>query len=103
MPSCPHACRLAIATWLLTPAYAVAAPPPLSMPASTPDGAQGYSGFLSDLQRSNFLLGDLFGLRSVLSRYGVSLAIQETSEVLGNPVGGVRQGLAYDGLTQAIL
>jgi porin len=83
-----------------------AAPPPLSMPASTqagPGGTGGYTGFLGDLDRSNFLLGDLFGVRSWLSQFGVSLAIQETSEVLGNATGGVRQGVAYDGLTQAIL
>jgi porin len=85
---------------------ALAAPPPLSVPVSgelNQDGSQGYGGFLSNLERSNFFLGDLFGVRTWLSRYGISLAIQETSEVLGNPTGGVRQGLAYDGLTQAIL
>jgi len=49
------------------------------------------------------LLGDLFGLRTALSRYGVSIAVQETSEVLGNATGGVRTGADYDGLTQAIL
>ena len=85
----------------------LAAPPPLAVPASTSDastgGPGGFSGFLGSLQRSNFLLGDMFGLRTALSRYGVSLAVQETSEVLGNPTGGTRQGAEYDGLTQAIL
>jgi len=85
----------------------LAAPPPLSVPTSggqtNPDGTPAYSGLLGDLNRSNFLLGTLFGVRSVLSKYGISLAIQETSEVLGNATGGVRRGLAYDGLTQAIL
>ncbi len=99
--------RLAAMATLLTPSMGLAAPPPLSVPTSgasdNPDGGQGYSGFLSDLQRSNYLLGDLFGVRSQLSRYGISLAIQETSEVLGNPAGGVHKGVAYDGLTQAIL
>jgi porin len=84
-----------------------AAPPPISVPISsqeTPTGApQGFSGVLSNLKRSNFLLGDLFGIRTALSKLGMSLAIQETSEVLGNPTGGVRRGAAYDGLTQAIL
>jgi porin len=85
---------------------ASAAPPPLSTPITSqtgPNGQTGYSGFLSDLNRSDYLLGDLFGLRSVLSRYGASLAIQETSEVLGDATGGVKQGADYDGLTQAIL
>jgi porin len=84
-----------------------AAPPPLSIPSSgnqtNPDGTQGYSGFLGDLNRTNFLLGDLFGLRTVLAKYGISLAIQETSEVQGNPTGGVHRGADYDGLTQVIL
>lgn len=60
-------------------------------------------GFLTGISRSGYLLGDMWGLRPWLSKYGVSLAISETSEVLGNPAGGVRQGVAYDGLTQAIL
>ena len=95
--ACPAACA-----WR----PAMAAPPPLSVPVSAEenaDGSTGYGGFLSNLQRTNYLLGDLFGVRTLLSKYGVSLAIQETSEVLGNPVGGVRKGVAYDGLTQAIL
>ncbi len=86
---------------------ALAAPPPLSTPISSQtqgtNGETGFSGFLTDLNRSNYLLGDLFGLRTQLSKVGVSLAIQETSEVLGNATGGVKQGAEYDGLTQAIL
>ena len=45
----------------------------------------------------------MFGLRTELSRFGASLAIQETSEVLGNATGGIHKGAEYDGLTQAIL
>ena len=85
---------------------AQASPPALSVPVSSEQAAggapQGFSGYLSSLQKSSFLLGDLFGLRSELSKYGASLAIQETSEVLGNATGGVHQGAEYDGLTQAI-
>jgi porin len=84
-----------------------ATPPPLAVPASSdldnPNSGAGNSIFLGDLQRSNYLLGDLFGLRTELAKYGISLAIQETSEVLGNPTGGSRHGVAYDGLTQAIV
>ena len=96
----------AAAVLLLGCAPALAAPPPLSVPVSTSlgeNGSTGYGGFLSNLQRSNYLLGDMFGLRSLLSQYGISLAVQETSEVLGNATGGVRRGADYDGLTQAIL
>jgi porin len=95
---------LAILPALIAPA--MAAPPPLSVPISgtlNPDGTQGFSGFLGGLQRSNYLLGDMFGLRPALSQFGISLAVQETSEVLGNATGGTRRGVAYDGLTQAIV
>jgi porin len=96
----------AAALALVSPA-AHASPPPISVPITSEDiGADGTrvsSGLLSDLQRSDFLLGDLFGLRSALSPYGISIAIQETSEVLGNVTGGVHQGADYDGLTQVIV
>ncbi len=86
---------------------AFAAPPPLSVPVTADqnntDTAGGYSVFLGNLQRSNYLLGDLFGLRAALAKVGISLAIQETSEVLGNPAGGIKQGAEYDGLTQVLL
>ena len=90
----------------LAPSRALAAPPPLSVPTTsdqTVPGDAASSSFLSNLRRSNYLLGDLFGVRPLLSRYGISIAIQETSEVLGNATGGYRRGVAYDGLTQAIL
>src|SRR5271155_1567869 len=60
-------------------------------------------GFLTGISKSGYLLGDMWGLRPWLSQYGMSLAISETSEVLGNASGGVKQGAAYDGLTQMIL
>ena len=84
-----------------------AAPPPLSVPvsgdANSTDGGQGFGGFLGGLQKSNYLLGNLFGLRTYLAKYGISLAFQETSEVLGNATGGAKTGADYDGLTQMIL
>jgi porin len=45
----------------------------------------------------------MWGLRTLLSTYGMSLAVQETSEVLGNVTGGAHQGFEYDGLTQMVL
>jgi porin len=59
--------------------------------------------FLTNLRRSNYLLGDMFGLRTFLSKYGITLVAQETSEVLGNPKGGTQKGAQYDGLTQVIM
>ncbi|HUA64195.1 MAG TPA: carbohydrate porin, partial [Alphaproteobacteria bacterium] len=61
------------------------------------------AGFFTGITRRDTLLGDMWGLRPWLSKYGLSLSILETSEVLGNVSGGVNQGFEYDGLTQMIL
>ena len=102
-----HRACAGLALGLLAAFPALAAPPPLAVPVSGEQAAYGsptgVAGFMSSLNRSNFLLGDMFGLRPFLSRYGVSLAVQETSELLGNVTGGQREGAEYDGLTQAIL
>ena len=45
------------------------------------------------------LLGDLGGLRTRLADAGITLTLQETSEVLGNVTGGVRTGAVYEGAT----
>ena len=44
------------------------------------------------------ILGDIHGLRPFFERYGVTFDASETSEVLGNPTGGRRQGAIYEGL-----
>ncbi|MTJ83510.1 MAG: carbohydrate porin [Telmatospirillum sp.] len=63
----------------------------------------GVFGFVDGISRSSMLLGDMWGLRPFLARYGATLTIQETSEILGNATGGIHKGAAYDGLTQATL
>jgi len=87
---------------------AAAAPPQIQIPTEeqlqpgeeyTPAGGN----FLSGLARTNFLLGNMGGLRPFLAQYGISLALQETSEVLGNISGGFHTGFDYDGLTQMVL
>lgn len=49
------------------------------------------------------LLGDMGGLRPYLGSYGIAFSLQETSEILGNVSGGIKQSAAYDGLTTATL
>lgn len=91
---------------VLTTGPAWAGVPPLSVPItqqSLNGQPKDLAGFLGDLKRSNFFLGDMFGLRSDLSKYGISVALQETSEMLGNTSGGTRRGAQYDGLTQLIM
>jgi porin len=68
-----------------------------------PGSAGSSGGFFSGVARSNALLGDMGGFRTLLSKYGMTLGILETSEVLGNVTGGTSHGFEYDGLTQMVL
>jgi porin len=93
---------------LLPVSPALATPPTFAAPElqsnqSTTNEATTSTGFFTGISRRDTLLGDMWGVRPWLSRYGVSLSILETSEVLGNVSGGVHQGFDYDGLTQMIL
>jgi porin len=92
---------------LLTSAKTAAVPPPIVIPVAsdgqTPTQPSGPFGFLDGITRSANMLGDMWGLRTELSKFGMVLAVQETSEVLGNTSGGSQRGANYDGLTQAVL
>jgi porin len=98
----------AVSAQAIGPAHA--APPVVQLPTDeslqpSETGAQSAVplGFLNGISRSNYMLGDMWGLRSALSQYGITFALTETSEVLGNPTGGQRQGADYDGLTQMVV
>ncbi|MGA3304305.1 MAG: carbohydrate porin [Methylovirgula sp.] len=56
-----------------------------------------------DLWHRDQLFGDLGGIRSKFADKGVTLYMQETSEVLGNPTGGIKQGITYEGALLGIL
>lgn len=92
---------VALASW----GTAQAAPPPLAAPSEEDFqiNATGSESFLDRLNKTDLLLGNMGGLRSELAKYGMSLGLSETSEVLGNATGGTRTGAAYDGLTQMLL
>jgi len=82
------------------------APPPMSVPvdySSLSNQSEGVFSFLDGINRNQYFFGDLWGFRTLLSRFGMSLSLQETSEVLGNATGGTQQGATYDGLAQAVL
>ena len=49
-------------------------------------------------ERSN-LFGDLYGLRADLAAHGIYVRLAEVEEVLGNPFGGQRQTVSYEGIT----
>jgi porin len=88
------------------PVAAMAAPPPI-MTVVTDDGSGKHDddplAFLHNWRREQGLLGDMWGLRTDLSHVGITFAVQETSEVLGNVTGGTHKSFDYDGLTQAVV
>ncbi len=65
-------------------------------------GEPGFTTQLFSSSRTN-LLGDIYGLRSALGNYGISLGAQETMEVFGNVTGGQHRGATFDGLLQISL
>ncbi|MGD0565493.1 MAG: hypothetical protein ABSA66_20705, partial [Roseiarcus sp.] len=71
-------------------------------PSTSPSGS-GPLGFLSTASHSSNLLGDMWGVRPFLSKYGMTLTAVENSELFGNVSGGLRQGLEYNGLTTVTL
>jgi porin len=73
------------------------------MPGQTGTGTSQPSGAPGGLWERSILLGDLGGVRTRLERYGVSLGLTETSEVLGNATGGRARGVVYEGVTEASL
>lgn len=95
------------ATACLWVGSALGAPPTVATSVD-PDSQQvrtseGVLGFVDGIERNQYMLGDMWGLRPFLSKYGISLTIQETSELLGNVSGGTRKGFEYDGLTTATM
>ncbi|MFL5257724.1 MAG: carbohydrate porin [Rhodopila sp.] len=100
MPAVAHG--QAVAT---PPATAGAAPAGAAPAGAAPAGAASAGaapaelGFLTNIWSRDTLLGNLGGLRDRLAEYGITIGLQETSEVLGNVTGGVHTGFAYDGAT----
>ena len=73
-----------------------------SAPASAAKASGPWGVLSGDWQNQN-LLGDMWGLRPALAKYGVTLTILENVEVFGNLSGGVQQGLEPKGLTTVTL
>lgn len=100
----PAIAALAALLGAIPAAWSDNAPSNLTGPTPAPGTSQwqssGLFGFTAGLDRSGTLFGDLWGLRPMLSQVGITLNLQETSEVLGNVSGGTHRGAAYDGLTQ---
>src|SRR6185437_3905277 len=87
----------ALAVFLVAIAAPAAAPPrglfiAPAAPPLAPEQLQGGGG----LKDQDQLLGDMGGLRSGLAKYGLSLYLGETSEVLDNLSGGIGRGPLYE-------
>jgi porin len=67
---------------------------------AAPATAQSETGPI--LQRSN-LLGNIGGLRTALGDYGITLGITDSENLLGNTLGGVKQGATMQGVTTGTL
>jgi porin len=73
-------------------------------PALAPAAPSGGPfSFLNNMDRSAALFGDLWGARPLLTRYGMTLAIADTEEIIGNVTGGTGLAWAPEGLTTATL
>jgi porin len=82
---------------------------PVSNPGA-PDSPQAGSGVSApptsqwaSVWSRDTLLGTIGGLRPALGGLGITVDINETSELLGNLTGGTSKGYAYDGVTTMAL
>ncbi len=66
---------------------------------ATPLGAPGAGGLMT----RDKLLGDPGGLRTRLGEIGLSAGLADAEEVFGNPTGGRRTGVVYEGVTEISL
>jgi porin len=80
-----------------TPAVATTSSTPAAPNSATP------FGLLSPSWQGQNLLGDMWGVRPALDKYGVQLTILENVEAFGNLSGGVKQGWETNGLTTVTL
>jgi len=67
--------------------------------AQTPSTDQAAAPAPTGFWERPTLLGDIGGLRPAFANIGVTLGLQEISEILGNVTGGIHTGADYDGLT----
>ena len=91
----PFLAGFLIAAFIAAPV--LAAPPGISFGEIELPGTPAAAP--SDFWTRTNLLGDMGGLKPAIQPYGLQLNITETSEILGNPTGGVRQGAIYEGVT----
>jgi len=110
IPACLLALSPAVAQTGASPGAEIAPSPSERIEPAAPESRQATPGGESGVKpgeeaakgvwdRAN-LFGDLGGLRTRLADRGITFGLTESSEVFGNPTGGVRRGATYEGLTQ---
>ncbi len=95
-------------TWLVAlaaawPAWAQSGNSPKPAENQGGDNAPSQPAWAGDLDTRSNLLGDIGGLRAALDRSGVAFGLTETTESLGNPIGGIKPGSIVEGLAQMSL
>ena len=70
---------------------------------ATPSSPEGLTETHTGMFDQNLLTGDWGGLRDELEGDGMKLSPTYLGEVFGNPSGGARQGVTYDGLLNVAL
>jgi porin len=71
--------------------------------SATPSSPQGLTEAHNGIMDQDLLTGDWGGLRKQLEDDGMKLSPTYIGEVFGNPSGGARQGVIYDGLLNVAL
>ncbi len=110
IPACLLALSPAVAQTGASPGAEVAPSPSERIEPAAPESRQATPGGESGVKpgeeaakgvwdRAN-LFGDLGGVRTRLADRGITFGLTESSEVFGNPTGGVHRGATYEGLTQ---
>jgi porin len=74
--------------------------PASARPGANPEGAKEENAAPAEAEQQS-LTGDWGGVRTRLEESGITLSLQEQSEVWSNVAGGLRRGTVYDGVTTA--
>ncbi|MBS0643414.1 MAG: carbohydrate porin [Proteobacteria bacterium] len=93
------ALAVALATSAAPPAIAADTPADPAARQQQPLAPAESDEEVGSLLQRDRLLGDPFGLRSKLESHGITITLQETSEVFGNVTGGFKTGAIYEGAT----
>ena len=73
-----------------------------NLPTDVPNSSKAPDAFTEILGRDK-LFGDMGGLRTLMSNYGITVTLTDVSDIMGNISGGINKGTTYSGLTTLTL